>query len=295
MRRDLGYFLTLAVVGLVALPADLAAVQVLPLGPSMQLVLAAGLAALTALSAHVGARALADLIERWPQRHRVPWRFWLDVGQVVIVIGGALGMLVAFGLLRSDTLGAIADLTGNEELHAAGWKINAALFGLQFVAFAVALVLGVKRQQSLRRDRLERQLRVLDRQIARQQQLADEQQRTIVAADNTIAKLDRELAGVREQITAWAAERHTRCDYQWQKARIKTVKHQRRLAQRETASPQPTIGIGAQTLRAQDSDPEKRRSAPSEHASLVEPGDVIDAVTHYVARGNHTTAADRSR
>ena len=295
MRRDLGYFLTLGLVGLVALPADLAAVQVLPLGTSMQLVLAAGLAALTALAAHVGARALADLIERWPQRHRVPWRFWLDVGQVAIVVGGAMGMLVAFGLLRGDTLGVIADLTGNEKLHAAGWKINAALFGLQFVAFAVALVLGIKRQQSLRRDQLERQLRVLDRQIARQQQLADEHQHAIVVAENTIAKLNRELARLREQITAWAAERHARCDYQWQKRRIKTVKHQRRLAQRETASPQPTIRIGAQALRAQDCDPDERRTTSSERSSVLQPGDVIDAVADYVARGNHSAATKRSR
>src|SRR5215213_6187245 len=69
MRRDLPYVATLALLALVALPADLAALQALPLGSGMQLLLASGLAGLTALAAHVGARALTDLIDTWPQRH----------------------------------------------------------------------------------------------------------------------------------------------------------------------------------------------------------------------------------
>jgi len=283
MRRNLGYFLTLGLVGLIALPADLAAVQVLPLGPSMQLVLAAGLAALTALAAHVGARALADLTERWPQRHRVPWRFWLDVGQVVIVIGGALGMLVAFGLLRGDTLGVIGELTGNDELQAAGWKINAALFGLQFVCFVVALVLGIKRVQGLKCARAEHEIRELDKRIAEAQCDADAAARTVVAADNTIAKLDRELAREREAIESWAIERHTRTDYQWQKQRIRAEKRRHRLAQRETGA-----------LPTQPSGTSEGNTPPSEGFRIVESGDVIDAVAEYTRLGNGSRLTDRS-
>ena len=233
MRRDLPYVATLALLALVALPADLAAMQALPLGSGMLLVLASGLAGLTALAAHVGAKALADLIAIWPHRHRTPWRFWLDLGQAVVVIGGTLGMLMAFGLLRGDTLGVIADLTGNDQLQAAGWKINAALFGLQFVCFVVALVMGIKRLQGLKRVRLEREIRELDKRSAEALRQAEEAARTVVAADDTVAKLDRELARERERIEAWAVERHKRTDYQWQKQRIRAEKRQHRLAQRE--------------------------------------------------------------
>lgn len=270
MRRELTYFATLAVLGLVALPADLTAVQALPLGPGTQLVLAIGLAAVTMLAAHAGGQAVAELVAGWPQRQRVPCRFWLEFGQVVAVVGGALGMLVAFGLARGDSLGLVARLTGDGELQSAGGAITAALFGLQFVAFVVALVLGVRRYQSRRRDRMERQIRALDRRIGRRQRQADAAGRTVLAADTTVARLDRELARVREQIAAWAAERHSRCDYQWQKQRIKAAGRQQRLAQRETSVP-PTHG-----------------------RPVAGPGDVLDAVTEHARRGNHAPPVDRS-
>lgn len=282
MRRDLPYFATLILLILAALPADLAAMQALPLGSGMQLLLATGLAGLTALAAHVGAKTLTDLIDIWSQRHRVPWRFWLELGQAAAVIGGTLGMLAAFGLLRGDTLGVIGELTDNQELRAAGWKINAALFGLQFVCFIVALVLGIKRLQGLRRVQLERELRELDKRIAEAQRQAESAARTIVAADNTVAKLDRELVRQREQIEAWAVERHKRTDYHLQKQRIRAEKRQHRLALRETTVVPP--------------DQSERTSKPhtTEAAGVhpVEPGDVIDAVADHARRGNHAHTTD---
>jgi len=233
-RDDLPYFATLAALALAVLPADLAVFQALPLGSGLQLLLAVGLAGVTALAAHVGAKSLADLIELWPRRHRVPWQFWLEAGQAAAVIGGTLVMLLAFGLLRGDSLGAIGELTGNEELHAAGWTINLALLAFQSLCFFIALVLGVKRQQRQARVRLEREIRDLDDRIAEEERRAREAGRTVVAADNTVAKLDRELGREREQIEAWAVERHKRTDYQWQKRRIKTEQREGRLAQRET-------------------------------------------------------------
>jgi len=280
MRRDLPYVATLALLALVALPADLAALQALPLGSGMQFLLASGLAGLTALAAHVGARALTDLIVTWPQRHRVPWAFWLDLGQAVVVIGGTVGMLLAFGLLRGDTLGVIGELTGNDELQAAGWKINAALFGLQFVCFVVALVLGIKRLQGLGRARIERDIGALDKRIAEAQRQADASARTVVAADNTVAQLDRELARVRQEIEAWAVERHTRTDYQWQKQRIRAEQRQQRLTQRETGVPPEQPG-GA--LRSD-----------SGGFRIVAPGDVIDAVAEHARAGNGSRLTDRS-
>jgi hypothetical protein len=272
MRREWAYFATLGLLGVVALPADLTAVQALPLGPGMQRLLAVGLAVVTMVAAHAGAHGLAGLVARWPQRHRVPWRFWLDLGRVVVVLGGTLAMLVAFGLLRGDSLGVVARLTGDDELQAAGGTMTAALFGLQFVAFAVALALGVARQQHRRRDRLERQIARLDRQIGRHQRRADQAGRSVLAAEATIARLDRELALVGEQIAAWAAERHSRCDYQWQKQRIKAARRQHRLAQR-----QPT-------------------GLPASHVAAVEPGDVLEAVAAHASRANgadHAPPRDR--
>lgn len=280
MRRDLPYVATLALLALVALPADLAALQALPLGSGMQFLLASGLAGLTALAAHVGARALSDLVVTMPQRHRVPWAFWLDLGQAVVVIGGTVGMLLAFGLLRGDTLGVIGELTGNDELQAAGWKINAALFGLQFVCFVVALALGIKRLQGLGRARIERDIGALDKRIAEAQRQADAAARTVVAADNTVAKLDRELARVRQEIEAWAVERHTRTDYQWQKQRIRAEQRQQRLTQRETGEPPEQPG-GA--LRAD-----------SGGFRVVAPGDVIDAVAEHARAGNGSRVTDRT-
>ena len=237
MRRDISYFATLGLVGLVTVPTDLAAVQALPLGPGMQLLLAIGLAVVTAVAAHVGAKALADVIDGWPRRFQVPWRFWLDAGLAAALVGGTLAMLLAFGLLRGDTLSVITGLSGDAELLAASGAISAALFLLQLVAYVLALVLGVKRQQGLARARLERELARLDKLVAAEQVAADQAARTIVAADNTRAKLGRDVERVRQQIEAWALERHKRTDYSWQKRRITAQKRQRRVQLRQLETP----------------------------------------------------------
>lgn len=282
--RDAGYFLTLLLVGLVALPADVAAVQALPLGPSMQFLLAVGLAVATSVAAHVAAGALADVIEAWPRRHRVPWRFWFDAVQAVSLVAFVLFMLVAFGLLRGDTFKIIGKLTGDAELQASGWKINLALFGLQLVTFAVALVLGVKRQQGRELAVLLRRLRELDAEIAAVDRDADDARLTITRADNTVAKLDRDHERLRERIEAWARERHTRTDYIWHKQRIATERRRQRIDQREWDRPRGPVA-------------DKPRSPvePGRDAHLgPRPGGVIDALAEHAShRTNGTDGRSR--
>lgn len=267
MRRDLLYFLALGLLALVALPADVAAVQALPLGPDMQLLLATGIAGLTAFAAHVGAIALADTVEHWTVRHRAPWKFWLNAGQAVAVIGGTLLMLLWFALLRGDVFGVIAQLTSNEELGAAGWKINLALLGLQVVCFVVALTLGVKRWQERERRELQRDIARLDRQIRTEQARAGEAERTVAKAEHTLAGLDREEQRQRERIQAWAVERHKRCDYQWHKQRIKAR-------------------VGRTAWRCA-----RDRSSPPVRGAAV--GDVLDAINAQAAGSDRTNGGQR--
>ena len=177
-------------------------------------------------------------------------------------------MLMAFGLLRGDTLGVIGELTGNDELQAAGWKINAAA-----VRAAVRLLRGRARagHQAAAgpeaREARARDIGELDKRIAEAQRQAEEAARTVVAADDTVAKLDRELARVRE------GSRHG----------PSSATSAPTTSGRSSASEPNSASTGWRSVRRPPNCPSARRpSAPrSGRFRGVEPGDVIDAVIEH--------------
>jgi hypothetical protein len=192
------YLLVLLLLAGAELPTLLTALQTFPAGGEVRTLLAVVLSGVLAAAAHYLARTLRTAVDERGRTDggRRPVEVRLLTGQIVLLGGTLVGLIVFMGLTRGESFAVQAELTGG--LFGSAELLSGLMVTLQLVLLAIALAAGLLHAQGEPRRRL-----TWHRRRAAWRAWRAERHRARLGGRR--AALQEELAGLPETERLWIA------------------------------------------------------------------------------------------